>query len=46
MVQKALKLFLLGLLLWPVLINLVGFVSPFWGLFVLGDGRPWMKGSC
>jgi hypothetical protein len=38
MVQKALKLFLLGLLLWPVLINLVGFVSPLWGLFVLGDG--------
>jgi hypothetical protein len=37
-VQKSLKLFLLGLLLWPVLINLVGFISPFWAMFILGDG--------
>ena len=38
MVQKALKLFLLGMLRGPILSNWVGFVSPFWGLFVLGDG--------
>ena len=37
MVQKSLKLFLLGLLLWPVLINLVGFISPFWSIFILED---------
>jgi len=37
-VQKSLKLFLLGLLLWPVFINLVGSISPFWAIFILGDG--------
>ena len=38
MVQKSLKLFLLGLLLWPVFINLVGSISPFWAMFILEDG--------
>jgi len=37
-VQKSLKLFLLGLLLWLVFINLVGFISPFWAIFILEDG--------
>ena len=37
MVQKSLKLFLLGLLLWPVFINLVGSISPFWAMFFLDD---------
>ena len=37
MLQKALKLFLLGLLLWPVLINLIGFISPIWAIYVLED---------
>ena len=38
MIRKALKLFLLGMLLWPVLINVIGFVSPFWAILVLKDG--------
>ena len=38
MVQKSLKLFLLGLLLWLIFINLVGFISPFWAMFILEDG--------
>jgi O-antigen/teichoic acid export membrane protein len=38
LVQKSLKLFLLGLLLWPVFINLIGFISPFWAIFILEDG--------
>ena len=38
MVQKSLKLFLLGLLLWPVFINLIGSISPLWAILVLGDG--------
>ncbi len=38
MLQIALKLFLLGILLWPVLINLIGFISPLWAMFVLEDG--------
>ena len=38
MLSKALKLFLWGLILWPILINLVGFISPFWALYVLDDG--------
>ena len=38
MVQKSLKLFLLGLLLWPVLITLAGVISPFWAMFILEDG--------
>ena len=58
MVQKSLKLFLLGLLLWPVLINLVGFISLFWvplvsiifamSLIFLStvDIRLWIKISC
>ena len=38
MLQKALKLFLLGWLLSPVLINLIGYISPIWAIFVLEDG--------
>ena len=38
MIIRALKLFLIGLLLWPFLINVVGFISPFWAVFVLNDG--------
>ncbi len=38
MVQKSLKLFLLGLLLWLIFINLVGFINPFWAMFILENG--------
>ena len=38
MIRNALKLFLTGILLGPVLINLIGLVSPFWAIFVLEDG--------
>ena len=38
MTRNALKLFLLGMLLWPILVNVVGFLSPLWAILVLQDG--------
>lgn len=37
MLSLSLKLFLIGLLLNPFLINVIGFISPFWAAFVLDD---------
>lgn len=37
MINKAIKLFLLGLLINPLLINIIGFISPFYGSLVLDD---------
>ena len=37
--EKALRHFIFGLLLYPILLNVAGFISPFWGEFVLQDER-------
>ena len=38
MVKTSIKLFLWGLLLWPIFINIVGVISPLWAIHVLHDG--------
>ena len=38
MVKLSIRLFFAGLIVSPVLINLIGFLSPLWALFVLNDG--------
>lgn len=37
MKHKAIKLFLIGLLINPLLINIIGFISPFFGSLILND---------
>ncbi len=36
---KALRHFILGLLLYTILLNLAAFISPFWGEYILRDER-------
>ena len=38
LIRNALQLFLPGLLSWPILINVMGILSPFWAMLVLKDG--------
>ncbi len=37
MVRRALQLFLVALFCWPITIEIIGFLSPFWGQFYLND---------
>lgn len=37
MIKQSLKYFLIGLLAWPITAEIIGFISPFWGVFVIGD---------
>ncbi len=37
MIRKSLKVFLIGLVTWPIFIEVVGFISPFWGLYINND---------
>ena len=37
MIKQSLKYFLIGLLAWPILAEVIGFISPLWSVFVLGD---------
>ena len=37
MIKQSLKYFLIGLLAWPITAETIGFISPFWGVFVIGD---------
>jgi len=37
MIKHSLKYFLIGLLVWPITAEVIGFISPFWSLFVIGD---------
>ena len=37
MIKLSLKYFLIGLLVWPVTAEIIGFISPFWSVYVLGD---------
>lgn len=36
-IKKSLGWFLLGFLSWPILAEIIGFISPFWAVYVLDD---------
>jgi len=38
MASRSLKLFLWGLILWPIFINVIGAISPLWAIYVFEDG--------
>jgi len=37
MIKQSLKFFLIGLLVWPISAEIIGFISPLWSVFVNGD---------
>ena len=37
MIKQSLKYFLIGLVVWPITAEIIGFISPLWSVFVKGD---------
>lgn len=37
MVKNSIRLFIFGLLMWPMFMMIVGWVSPYWAIYVLDD---------